>query len=109
MAETLTLSDVISHAFEIAGKTYVTHHDGGIEEISADEYKPFNREYNISRGLLAFVINSKLYVLPESKDCVEVLKKNEFKKKHLIYVPFTDDDIPTIRLNEWYQTLYGGI
>ena len=109
MAATMTLSDVISQAFEIAGKTYVTHNDGGIEAISAEEYKPFNREYNISRVLLAFVLDSRVYVLPESKDRVDVLKENEFRKKHLIYVPFANDDIPTTRLNEWYQTLYGGI
>lgn len=107
MAESKTLSDVISHSFEIAGKTYVTWQDGGIEELSAEEYKPFNRGYNVNRGLLAFVLDTKLYVLPASKESIDVLKKNEFRRRHLIYVPFANDDKPTIRLGEWYQILCG--
>ena len=107
MAEKKTLSDVISNSFEIAGKTFVTHQDGGIEKLSVEEFLPFNRGYNINRGLLTFVLDSKVYVLPASEDSVDVLKENEFKKKHLMYVPFANDDLPTTRLNEWYQTLYG--
>ncbi len=60
--------------------------------------------YNTNNGVIAFVSNNNLYVIPYSSDSMKVLLDNAFIQEHM-YVPFSNWDYPVAEKSKWSNLL----
>lgn len=65
----------------------------------------FERGYNIHNGVMAFVYDGILYVLPCTETFVSILKENVFYWHKGLYVPFSDGAYPIDKRNQWDKLL----
>ena len=63
-----------------------------------------NNKYSCKNGVVSFVHNKRLFVIPEIPGVIDVLKSEGFEKANFI-VPFSTGSYPVPRKKEWYALL----
>ncbi len=67
-----------------------------------DWHNIFGKVFNQKNGILAFTDNNnELYVIPNFRNSVKVLKNNGYREDLLMPVPLADGSLPTTNQQYW--------
>jgi len=70
------------------------------EFLSIDKSVLIDRTYETNNGTLAFFSDDALYVIPYSKQFMDILLENGFTRR-CMYVPFSNWDYPVAWESKW--------
>lgn len=84
--------------------SYETNEEKTLEPNEATLLKKLEKGYRSKRGMIAFVSENTMYVIPYMNKVIEVLVENGFEQKYMI-VPFSKSNYPIEAKDQWEELI----